>query len=560
MESGKWIAAAASIWIQSTAGGSYAFSIYSAVLKSTQDYDQATLDTVSVFKDIGANAGVLSGLLYAAVAVPSQNPSPRSQLLRLSRRWINFSLGPWVVHAAGAAQCFLGYFLMWLSVVGVIRRPHVSLMCLFMFLAAHAQTFFNTANVVTAVHNFPDYSGTIVGIMKGFLGLSGAMLIQAYQALFKGNPSTFILMLALLPSLVSLLLMCVVKIYPTTKGEDKKYLNGFSIVALLVAAYLMIMIILENIFTFPSLARIATFILLLLLLSSPLKIATQAQSKESHRRPEASPVEGNLLMHDPLLLENDESLAHDVREYCELSSDRGQLETISGGNIFPCGESMNVLEAMSTLNFWLLFIAMACGMGSGLATINNMSQIGESLGYNTVERNTLVSLWSIWNFLGRFGAGYVSDILLHNEGWARPIFMVVTQATMAAGHAIIASGFSGNLYLGTILVGVCYGSQWSLMPTITSEIFGLQHMGTIFNTIAIASPVGSYFFSVWVIGDIYDEEAGEEKSCSGTHCFMLSFFILSSACVFGSVVALTLFFRTRAFYRSVVLRRLQQCQ
>ena len=146
----KWVSTIASIWIQSTSGSLYTFSIYSSVLKSTQAYDQSTLDTVSVFKDIGANAGVLSGLLYSSVTTANHR-----------RR-----TGPWLVHLAGAVQCFLGYFLMWASVVGLIPRPPMAAMCLFMLVAAHAQSFFNTANVVTGVRNFPNYSGTIVGIMK----------------------------------------------------------------------------------------------------------------------------------------------------------------------------------------------------------------------------------------------------------------------------------------------------------------------------------------------------------------------------------------------------------
>ncbi|KAL2936059.1 Protein NUCLEAR FUSION DEFECTIVE 4 [Bienertia sinuspersici] len=194
----RWISTAASIWIQATTGGSYAFSIYSPALKSSQSYDQSTLDIISVFKDIGANAGVISGLLYAAVAV---------------RR------GPWVIHALGSVQCFVGYFFMWAAVVGLIAPPPVPLMCGFIFLAAHAQTFFNTAN--------------------GFLGLSGAILIQVYQAFFMGSPSTFILMLALLPSLVSFSLMFLVRICSGSRLDDKRYLNGFSILALVLAAYLM---------------------------------------------------------------------------------------------------------------------------------------------------------------------------------------------------------------------------------------------------------------------------------------------------------------------------------
>jgi hypothetical protein len=39
-------------------------------------------------------------------------------------------------------------------------------MCLYMLLAAQAQTFFNTADVVSAVDNFPDRRGTVIGIIK----------------------------------------------------------------------------------------------------------------------------------------------------------------------------------------------------------------------------------------------------------------------------------------------------------------------------------------------------------------------------------------------------------
>ncbi|KAL7161537.1 hypothetical protein ACSBR2_042076 [Camellia fascicularis] len=519
MEKSKWMAAVASIWIQCICGASYAFAIYSSVLKSTQGYDQSTLDMVSVFKDIGANAGILSGLVYSAVTLRRGGGSR-----------------PWVVHLAGAIQCFAGYFLIWLSVIGVINRPPVPAMCCFMLMAAHAQTFFNTANVVTAVHNFPDYSGTVVGIMKGFLGLSGAVLVQVYQTFLKENPSTFILMLALLPTFVSLLFMCLVRINQTNSGDDKKHLNGFSAIALIVAAYLLILIILENVFTFPFWARLLTFVVLLLLLASPLRIVVKARQEDSLRLPQIPPNERTQLINESTIDSENFSTEEDSIEY-------------------P-GKEMNLLQAMRTINFWLLFVAMLCGMGSGLATINNMSQIGESLGYTTVELNTLVSLWSIWNFLGRFGAGYVSDVFLHTRGWARPLFMVLTLATMTVGHVIIASGFPGNLFVGSVLVGVCYGSQWSLMPTITSEIYGVVHMGTIFNTIAASSPVGSSILSVLVIGYIYDTKAsGEGNSCYGTQCFMLSFFILACVSLFGFFVALILFFRTRRFYMQILLRR-----
>ncbi|PNX60668.1 nodulin-like protein, partial [Trifolium pratense] len=134
----RWTGVAAAIWIQWSCGSSYTFSIYSPLLKSTQNYSQSTLDTVSVFKDIGANFGVLSGLLYSAVTPYGDRQSKSS----------SFG-GPWIVVAVGAVQCFVGFLFIWASVVGLILQPPVSVMCFFAWLAANGQTFLNTTNVVT---------------------------------------------------------------------------------------------------------------------------------------------------------------------------------------------------------------------------------------------------------------------------------------------------------------------------------------------------------------------------------------------------------------------------
>lgn len=76
-------------------------------------------------------------------------------------------LGAMGVPLDGAILFFCGYFLIWASVVGLIQRPvPVPLMCLFIFMAAQGQNFFNTTDVVTRLINFGDYGGTIVGIFK----------------------------------------------------------------------------------------------------------------------------------------------------------------------------------------------------------------------------------------------------------------------------------------------------------------------------------------------------------------------------------------------------------
>ncbi|KAK7304581.1 hypothetical protein VNO77_42463 [Canavalia gladiata] len=548
----RWTGVAAGIWIQWSCGASYTFSIYSAVLKSSQGYDQSTLDTISVFKDIGANFGILSGLLYSAVtpynhrdAVPG-SPS--------KSKWTSLG-GPWVVVAAGAIQSFVGFIFIWAAVVGLISQPPVPVMCFFAWLAANGQTFLNTTNVVTGLRNFPQYSGTIIGIMKGFIGLSGAILVQLYHTFCDGDPTTYILMLACLPAFICLLFMFLLRIYEVNGGDYKKHLDDFSVVTVVIVVYLMFIIILQNFVSLPYWAHMLIFVILMVLLTSPFGIATKAYWEESREFAQSNTIErapsaskGTSSNYSP---------SGDEVEYQELPSEEGQVH-VSSDDLLPHEEEKNLLQAMCTVEFWMLFVTMISGLGSGLATINNMSQIGQSLGYSTIEINNMVSLWSMWNFLGRFGGGHVSDYIMHRRGWPRPLLMIATLGTTILGHLIIASGFPGNLYLGPVLVGICYGAHWSLMPTITSEIFGVKHMGTIFNTIAAASPLGSYILSVGVVGYIYDKQAAaEDNSCFGLHCFMLSFFILAGVSFLTFLVGVALYFRTRRFYKQVVLRRLK---
>lgn len=372
-----------------------------------------------------------------------------------------------------------------------------------------------------------------------------------YQTIFKDKPSSYLLMLAFLPTISSLLFMGFVRIYKSNEENEKRYLNSFSFLAVLLASYLTAVIIVENILKLRLSIRVFTFVLLILLLVSPVFVAIDAQREKSYR------MIKSLLEHNQVT-DDREDMPQIRQNEVSNGADQG---TETSDDTLRRGDDLNLLQAMCTISFWFLFITTACGMGSGLATVNNLAQIGGSLGYTSLEIDTLVSLWSIWNFLGRFGAGYISDYFLHAKGWPRPLFIAITLAAMSIGYVMVAFGFPGALYAGSVLVGVCYGSQWSLMPTIASEIFGKVHMGTIFNTITIAGPVGSYVLSVRIIGYFYDREASDNgKTCIGNHCFKLSFIIMASVTFLGSLVALALFFRTRNFYKHVILRRLLYSQ
>lgn len=115
------------------------------------------------------------------------------------------------------------------------------------------------------------------------MGLSGAILVQLYRTFFDANPSSFILMLAILPSSLSLILMYFIDIFPKTDSGayDKKFLNAFSLIALCVAGYLMLVIIGQNLFTnIPFILQFAIFGVLMVLVGSLLAVVMKAD-KES---------------------------------------------------------------------------------------------------------------------------------------------------------------------------------------------------------------------------------------------------------------------------------------
>ncbi|GAB2223769.1 hypothetical protein Drorol1_Dr00004509 [Drosera rotundifolia] len=521
----KWAATIAGIYIQSFTGIPSAFGVYSTALKSSQNYTQSTLDVIASVKDLGASFGVLSGVLYSNQG--------------------RFG-GPMMVLVFGAVQSFVGYLMVWLAVAGIVDRLPVWVMCWFVWLGSHAMSFSNTAVVVASVGNFREYSGTVVGIMKGFLGLSPAILVQFYQTIYGNNPPSFILMASLVSTICPLCLMWFIRNDTSSKPYDGQHLNNFSLILVIIAAYLAVVTVLQSFISLQLNARIIVSLILLLLLASPLFYMFRILHENPGETPEIT------------FAGSDGCEGGSAKTYYELpnqSDDEVVDETTDEG------PNINLMQAIRSANFWLLFISLTCSFGSGLALINNLAQVSESLGYLSSETSTFISLWGIWNSLGRFLGGSLSDYTQRVKGWPRPFFMTITVCIFSIGHGVMAaSGFPGMLHVGSIITGLCTGSQMSIAPAIISEIFGLVDMGTIYNSIMLAGSLGSYIFSI-IFGYLYDKEQSRQlgNACVGSRCFILSFLIMAAANLIGSVVSMILHLRTKRFYQRIMVRNLRHC-
>ncbi|CAK9162090.1 unnamed protein product [Ilex paraguariensis] len=519
---GKWLGFVAAVWVQAISGNNYTFSNYSDAIKSLMGLTQLQLNNLSVAKDVGKAFGLLAGLASDRLSTP-------------------------VLLLIGCVEGFIGYGVQWLVVSQRIQPLPYWAMCIFLCMGGNSTTWMNTAVLVTCIRNFRKNRGPVSGILKGYVGLSTAIFTDLCSALFANDPSKFLLMLAIIPFVVCLAAILFLREIPpsSTAVEEKeeiKYFGVINVIAVIIAVYLLAFDVTGS--HGHVLSQIFAAILLILL-ASPVFIPIYLMVQNSIRsNPKNSDIEGNTT--EPLL--GQEALSEQVTVVAE------EVVVVEVGKRRPViGEDHTIDEALRSLDFWVLFVSFLCGVGTGLAVMNNLGQMGLALGYTDVS--IFVSLTSIWGFFGRILSGSVSEYFIKKSGTPRPLWNAASQILMAVGYILMAMALPGSLYIGSIVVGICYGVRLAVTVPTASELFGLKYYGLIYNILILNLPLGSFLFSGMLAGFLYDAEAtstaGGGNTCIGAHCYRLVFIVMTIACIIGFGLDVLLAVRTKNVYSKI---------
>ncbi|KAK3412676.1 protein NUCLEAR FUSION DEFECTIVE 4 [Eucalyptus grandis] len=528
----KWLGLVTAVWVQAISGNNYTFSNYSDALKSIMNLTQLELNNLSVAKDVGKAFGLLAGL--ASDRLP-----------------------PWVILLIGSVEGLVGYGAQWLV---VSERATLSYwqMCIFLCMGGNSTTWMNTAILVTCIRNFRKNRGPVSGILKGYVGLSTAIFTDICTALFSDSSASFLLMLAVVPIGVCLTAMLFLREVPPSAAEEggnqdeSRYFTILNGVAVVVAFYLLAYDFIGS--SHGQVFNVVFVGILLVLLASPLLIPLYDLLK-SFKKSGSPDVESTEAIDAPLLASQETAEVAEVQrqpatEEPEAAAADGAGEVKGKPAI---GEDHTIFEAMRTYDFWILFVSFLCGVGTGLAVQNNMGQIGSSLGYDDVS--VFVSLISIWGFFGRIISGTGSEYLIKKNGSPRPWWNAGSQIVMAIGFVVMAWAFPGSLYVGSIVVGLCYGVRLAITVPTASELFGLKYYGLIYNVLILNLPLGSFLFSGLLAGLIYDAEATSTASggdtCSGAHCYRIVFIVMAVACLIGCALDVLLAIKTKALYAKI---------
>ncbi|KAL2460073.1 Major facilitator superfamily protein [Abeliophyllum distichum] len=524
---GKWLGFVTAIWVQAISGNNYTFSNYSDALKSLMALTQLQLNNLSVAKDVGKAFGLLAGI--------ASDRLPTSVILLI-----------------GSIEGFIGYGVQWLVVSRRIQPLPYWAMCIFMCMGGNSTTWMNTAILVTCIRNFRKNRGPVSGILKGYVGLSTAIFTDLCSALFSNDPAKFLVMLAVIPFVVCLTAIVFLREIPpsSTSAEENDETRFFSVINVLAVIIALYLLAFDVTGAHGRLLSQVFAAVLLVLLASPMSIPIYLALKNFIRPSSDSKsmdIERNvtepLLSKEPVV-EAEEEKKVEVMEFVEKR--RPVL-----------GEEHTILEALRTMDFWILFVSFLCGVGTGLTVMNNMGQMGLALGYTDVSM--FVSLTSIWGFFGRILSGWISEYFIKKAGTPRPIWNAASQILMAVGYGLMAMAMPGSLYVGSIVVGICYGVRIAVSVPTASELFGLKYYGLIYNILILNLPLGSFLFSGLLAGFLYDSQAtrtsGGGNTCLGAHCYRLVFVVMAIVCIIGFGLDVLLAIRTKSIYSKIYASR-----
>jgi OFA family oxalate/formate antiporter-like MFS transporter len=156
-------------------------------------------------------------------------------------------------------------------------------------------------------------------------------------------------------------------------------------------------------------------------------------------------------------------------------------------------------KTIKTSQFWMLWAAFALSAISGLMVIGSYSafaktELSPSVFLYVIGTSDFVligSLAALFNGLGRIVWGKMADILTYKKAM---LIMFLTQAVLL--FIYFTTNFNEVYFLIlTCAIFFCFGGNFSLFPTATSDLFGSKNLGPnygiVFTAYGIAGFVGA---------------------------------------------------------------------
>ena len=185
--------------------------------------------------------------------------------------------------------------------------------------------------------------------------------------------------------------------------------------------------------------------------------------------------------------------------------------------------------------------------------MNNIPQVAQSLGGGESEPALFVMIMSTTNAIGRMFAAAGSDMCLGRVDRTAWLTAAVLLTAVGMGLGVFAD--YDLLFPTAALVGFSYGCLWGVVPVLILELFGPEHFGTLYTSLAVCPALSSLALATWLAGGVYDRhavppaEGDGPPQCTGRVCFRLTFIVCAITACVGVALCVGLQLMARPTYR-----------
>lgn len=144
-----------------------------------------------------------------------------------------------------------------------------------------------------------------------------------------------------------------------------------------------------------------------------------------------------------------------------------------------------------------------------------------------------VAVLSLLSFTGRISIGLLSDWSYHSIGIPYATWAVLSSLLMTTAFLISIIPGVDFIYV-SILIGLGFGSCWTITPTLVGQYFGQRNFGRNWGWLTVVPAFGGSVFS-YLFGIIFD-------SCEPAGCFIASLEICIYFCSASVATSLVLWF------------------
>ncbi|CAJ1396769.1 unnamed protein product [Effrenium voratum] len=276
-------------------------------------------------------------------------------------------------------------------------------------------------------------------------------------------------------------------------------------------------------FTSTDLARFALPLLFLALLSSFDVAASYMYSRGTISSSPRVAYVGVALQIAPMLV-----LLTAPQEHMDSANSSSSSAVLKG---------MSFGEAACGLDFWLLWLIQFGLFGAGVATNQNLALILESA-HNVSAAGLGVALFALSSSLSRVVTGILSD--KYNAHFSRFNWITSLTCLAALSQFLVSAMDVSSILLGTLLMGLSFGSFFTIIVPLVNEMYGGLHFGKLWGTQLASQAAAALSICCAMMPSFYRKAAAGEEVCYGVWCYKTSFLLLGALNAIGFAAAVLL--------------------